>query len=120
MIMIYFVTAHVITAHTNIHGAPRLLLIMRLHHVVAVCVVCCSVLQCVAVHNNVHGAPQLLFIMRLHHVVAVCCSVLQCVAVCYSVLQCVAVCCSVLQCIITYTKRHCYCSDVGMRHMRRR
>ena len=36
---------------------------------------CCSVLQCVAV----------------------CCSVLQCAAVCCSVLQCVAVCCSVLQ-----------------------
>ena len=43
----------------------------------AVCYVCCSVLQCVAV----------------------CCSVLQCVAVCCSVLQCVmcvAVCCSML------------------------
>ena len=38
------------------------------------CVVCCSVLQCVAV----------------------CCRVLQCVAVCCSVLPCVAVCCSVL------------------------
>ena len=40
-------------------------------------IMCCSVLQCVAV----------------------CCSVLQCVAVCCSVLQCVAVCCSVLQCV---------------------
>ena len=50
-------------------------------------IVCCSVLQCVAV----------------------CCSVLQCVAVCCRgsaqdrkttcVLQCVAVCCSVLQCV---------------------
>jgi len=40
------------------------------------CLVCCSVLQCVAV----------------------CCSVLQCVAVCCSMLQYVAVCCSVLQC----------------------
>jgi len=40
---------------------------------VCVCelLMCCSVLQCVAV----------------------CCSVLQCVAVCCSVLQCVAVCC---------------------------
>jgi len=38
--------------------------------------VCCNVLQCVAV----------------------CCSVLQCVAVRCSVLQCVAMCCSVLQC----------------------
>ena len=41
------------------------------------CLVCCSVLQCVAV----------------------CCSVLQCVAVCWSVLQCVAVCCSGLKCV---------------------
>jgi len=40
-------------------------------------IVCCSVLQCVAV----------------------CCSVLQCVAVCCSVLQCVAVRCSMLQCV---------------------
>ena len=40
-------------------------------------VVCCSVLQCVAV----------------------CCNVLQCVAICCSVLQCVAVCCSMLQCV---------------------
>jgi len=38
---------------------------------------CCSVLQCVAV----------------------CCSVSPCVAVCCSVLQCIAVCCSVLQCM---------------------
>jgi len=38
---------------------------------------CCSVLQCVAV----------------------CCSVLQCVAVCCSVLQCVAVCSNVMQCV---------------------
>jgi len=38
---------------------------------------CCIVLQCVAV----------------------CCSVSQCVAVCCSVLQCVAVCCSVSQCV---------------------
>jgi len=38
-------------------------------------IVCCSVLQCVAI----------------------CCSVLQCVAVCCSVLLCIAVCCSVLQ-----------------------
>ena len=40
--------------------------------------VCCSVVQCVAM----------------------CCSVLQCVAVCGSVLQCVALCCSVLQCVV--------------------
>jgi len=43
----------------------------------AICEVCCSVLQCVAV----------------------CCSVLQCVAMGCSVLQCVAACCSALQCV---------------------
>ena len=48
----------------------------------ALCFVCCSVLQCVAVRCSVLQC------------VAVCCSVLQC-----SVLQCVAVCCSVLQCV---------------------
>jgi len=41
---------------------------MRMRRLNTKCVVCCSVLQCVAV----------------------CCSVLQCVAVCCSVLQCVA------------------------------
>ena len=57
-------------------------------------VMCCSVLQCVAVCYNV----SLWFTACcsvLHHV-AVCCSVLQRVAVGYSALQCVAVCCSVL------------------------
>jgi len=44
---------------------------------VCCCVLCCSMLQ----------------------YVAVCCSVLQCVAVCCNVLQCIAVCCSVLQCV---------------------
>ena len=50
-------------------------------------VVCCGVLQCVAVRCSVLQC------------VAVCCSVLQCVTVCYSVLQCVAVCFSELQCV---------------------
>ena len=50
-----------------------------------VCVVCCSVLHCVAV----------------------CCSVLQCVALCCSVLQCVAVCCSVLQCVAVCCNDSC-------------
>jgi len=49
------------------------------------CVVCYSVLQCVAV----------------------CCSVLQCVAVCCSVLQCAMICCvvfsNVLQCAMAYS-----------------
>ena len=51
----------------------------------ALCGMCSSVLQCVAV----------------------CCSVLQCVAVCCSVLQYVAVCCSVcsvLQCVAVWEK----------------
>ena len=56
-------------------------------------VVCCSVLQCVAVCCNVLQC------------VAVCCSVLQCVVVCCSALQCAAVCCGVLQCVAV--KTHC-------------
>ena len=48
--------------------------------------VCCSVLQCVAVCCSV---------LRC---VAVWCSVVQCVAVCCNVLHYVAVCCSVVQC----------------------
>jgi len=51
------------------------------------CILCCSVLQCVAVRCSVLQCA------------VVCCSVLQCVAVRCSVLQCVAVCCSVLQCV---------------------
>ena len=49
---------------------------------------CCSVLQCVAV----------------------CCSVLQSVTACCSVLQCVAVCCSVLQCVVQRVAVCCQCS----------
>ena len=49
-------------------------------------VVCCSVLQCVAV------------CCVLLQSVAVWCSLLQSVAVCYSLLHSVAVCCSLLQC----------------------
>jgi len=86
-------------------------------------VVCCSVLQCVAVCGSVlqcvvacrticHG---LLVVIRIaincasqlakhsHNKAwwcAVCCSVLQCVAVCCSLLQCVVVCCSALQCVV--------------------
>ena len=51
-------------------------------------VVCCSVLQCVAVSQSrvwLDGDG------TATQCVAVSCSVLQCVAVCYSVLQCVAV-----------------------------
>jgi len=50
--------------------------------------VCCSVLQCVAVYCIV-SSP----------LASMCCSVLQSVAVCCRVLQCVAVCCKVLQCV---------------------
>ena len=75
-------------------------------------ILCCSVLQCVAVRCSVLQT----YIHTWHLVlqsVAVCSSVLQCVqcvadvhthsascvAVCCSVLQCVAVCCSVLHCV---------------------
>jgi len=58
-------------------------------------IVCCSVLQCVAVCCSVS---------QILRCVAVCCSMRQCVAVCRSVLilfQFFAVCCSVLQHIIS-------------------
>jgi len=54
------------------------------------CVLCCSVLQCIAVYCSVFQCG------------AVWCSVVQCGAVCRSVLQCVAVCCSTTRIIQTY------------------
>jgi len=72
-----------------------ILYMYNLHMYHDVCVVCCSVLQCVAVCCSV-----------LQYVV-VCCSVLQCVLVdcrwvagCCRVLQGVVVCCNVLQCVL--------------------
>jgi len=89
------------------------------------CLICCSVLQCVAVCCSVlqcvavccRECARSLSSLSCRHVlqcIAVCCSELQCVAVCCIVLQyvaesalflshlslkciCVAVCCSVLQ-----------------------
>ena len=52
-----------------------------------VCVVCCSVVQCVMVHCS------------MLQCVAVCCNVLQCGAMRCSVVQCVAMCCSELLCV---------------------
>ena len=60
---------------------------LLLRHTHTFKLVCCTVLQCVAVCCSVLQC------------VAVCCTVLQCVAVCCTVLQCVTVCCSVLQCV---------------------
>jgi len=51
--------------------------------------VCCSMLQCVAV----------------------CCGVLQCVAVCCSVLQCAAVCCSTTRCNTLQHKLYIPCRE---------
>jgi len=84
-------------------------------------VVCCSVLQCVAlcfsVHEKIHGISNVKNVpvfscefacFRLFNYysvlqcVAVCCSVLLCVVVYCSMLQCVAVCCSVLQCVAVW------------------
>jgi len=59
---------------------------------------CCSVLQWVAVGCSVsHKSRGYLCKALVLQCVAVCCSALQCVAVRCSVLQCVAVCCSVMQ-----------------------
>jgi len=61
-----------------------------------VCIVCCGVLQCVAVCCSVLQSPrQNAWMMTLAP--AACCSVLQHVAACRSVLQCAAACCTVLQ-----------------------
>jgi len=71
--------------------------------------VCCSVLQCVAVFCRAlwfvccWGVPCSAGTSRLcggmSQCVEVCCSVLKCVAVCWSVLQCVEMCCSALKCV---------------------
>jgi len=84
---------------------------------------CCSVLQCVAVcgsesmfrrvylHVNLSLSMQVSYTCALLYV-AVCCSVLQCVAVRCSVSQCVvcdAVCCSALRCdvgLLAACRRH--------------
>ena len=62
--------------------------------------VCCSVVQCVAVRQNVLQCVTESVYMTKLQCVAVCCSalqfVLQFVAVCCSVLQRAAVCCSAL------------------------
>jgi len=55
--------------------------------------VCCSVVQCVAVYCSVWQCVAV--ISSVLQCVAVCCSVLQCVAVCRSVVHCGAVCCVV-------------------------
>jgi len=69
-------------------------------------VVCCSVLQCVAVCCSVLQC------------VAVCCSALQCVAVRCSVLPCVAVCCRVLQCaVIDKIDQNSACVSLQRQHM---
>ena len=74
--------------------------------VTGMCVVCCSVLQCVAVccsYLTIKAEVSHAFGFCHGYVlqcVAVCCSVLQCVVACCSVLQRVAVCCNVLQCVV--------------------
>jgi len=55
-----------------------------IEHVLQCVVVCCNVLQCVAVRT---------WTFYVIHVIE---HVLQCAAVCFSVFQCVGVCCSAL------------------------
>ena len=71
------------------------------HAVENACIVCCSVLQCVAVCCSVLqcvavccSACTITGAHTIENAYMMCCSVMQCVAVCCSVLQCVAVCCS--------------------------
>ena len=68
-------------------------------------IVCCSVLQCVAVCCSVVQCVAVC--CRVLQSVAVCCSVLQCVAACCSVLQCVSLCCSVLKCVQYFDESVC-------------
>jgi len=66
-------------------------------------VVCCSVLQCVAVCSVLQCA-EVCGSVRMHlgavpaSLAWVCCSVWRCVALCGGVLHCDALCCTVLQC----------------------
>jgi len=70
---------------------------------VAVSLLCCSVLQCAAVCCSESSVLQC---------AAVCCSVLQYAAVCFRVLQSVADCCSVLQCAaVCCSALHCVTAE---------
>ena len=71
-------------------------------------VVCCSVLQCVAMSSLIIklSVAVLEDVCSVWQCVAVCCSELQCAAVCCSVLQCVAMCCTVLQCVAVISRVH--------------
>ena len=85
----------------------------------AVCIPCCSVLQCKIYTLNLLCYTHVTYSLCVVYArgMAVCSqiadameqgSVLQCATACCSVLQCVAVCCSVLQCTIPvlYLKRY--------------
>jgi len=77
------------------------------------CVLCCSVLQCVAVCRSVLQCVavccNLSWVTLASHAklqeACAFCSVLQCVAVCCSVFWCIAVWCSVLQYVICHISR---------------
>ena len=72
------------------------------------CVVCCSVLQCVAVCCSVYSITCESSCMASRHEYI---PAMQYAAVCCSVLQCVAVCCSVLQCIFHHLRILLYCFE---------
>jgi len=61
--------------------------------------VCCSVLQCFAERCDLFAAEVCPVPRAPPDCVEVCRSALKCVAVCWNVLQCVEVCCSVLKCV---------------------
>jgi len=84
--------------------------VSRRSRCVHLCLMCCSVLQRVAVCCSVlqWGVVWLSVLQwgagvsrcsQCCHLYLMCCSLLQCAAVCYSVLRCVAVFYSVLQCV---------------------
>ena len=92
-------------------------------HTICLFLVCCSVLQCVAVRcikesYNVPLSGFAPFYSGMLQCFAVCCTKESChtirlflvlrpsTLVCCSVLQCVAVCCSVLQCVVSRSRAY--------------
>jgi len=71
----------------------------------------CSVLQ--LIKSKADTTAKALVCCRVLQCVALCCIVLQCAAVCCSVLQCVVGCCSVLQCVAVCC--NVLCVSIGVR-----
>jgi len=104
---------HVCHDSSSDHDGPLLLsaAVYSLHVWNSSVIVCCRVLQCVAVCCSMLRSTYILyvslktFVSRYHQqCVTACCSVLQRAEVCCNVLQCAAVCCSALLLHFTYSQ----------------